>query len=126
MHHRYGIEESRGLRIPISLGDAAFLAEELWKGRSAVTGLINRLVLVRWRRPEGPTKLRIGEGAEEQKWSNIRFRDLVCMTRDEALRHEKEYLKKDDTKLEDLYDAEVIARIEERLKEAVEVEKDRL
>lgn len=126
VHHRFGIEESKGLRIPVSLGDAAFLTEELWKGRSAVTGLINRLVLVRWRRPEGQTKLRIGEGAEEQKWSNIRFRDLVCMTRDEALRHEKEYLKKDDTKLEDLYDADVIARIEARLKEAIEVEKDRL
>ncbi|KXH55544.1 ThiF family protein [Colletotrichum salicis] len=126
VHHRFGIEESKGLRIPVSLGDAAFLTEELWKGRSAVTGLINRLVLVRWRRPEGQTKLRIGEGAEEQKWSNVRFRDLVCMTRDEALRHEKEYLKKDDTKLEDLYDADVIARIEARLEEAIEVEKDRL
>ncbi|KAK2020816.1 ThiF family protein [Colletotrichum zoysiae] len=126
VHHRHGIEESRGLRIPLSLGDAAFLTEELWKGRSAVTGLINRLVLVRWRRPEGATKLRIGEGAEEQKWSNVRFRDLVCMTRDEALRHEREYLKRDDAGLEDLYDAEVIARVEERLKEAEEVERHRL
>lgn len=125
VQHRDGLEESRGMRIPISLGDAAFLTEELWKGRSAVTGLINRLVLVRWKRPEGKTKLRIGEGAEEQKWSNIQFRDLVCMTRDEALRHEKEYLK-GEAKLEDLYDAEVIARVEARLEEAIEVEKDRL
>ncbi|EQB47172.1 ThiF family protein [Colletotrichum gloeosporioides Cg-14] len=123
--HRDGVEASMGIRVPVSLGDAAFLTEELWKGRSAVTGLINRLVLVRWKRPEGKTKLVIGEGSEQQKWTNIRFRDLVCMTRDEALRHEKEYLN-GEKKLEDLYDAEVIARVEARLQEAAEAEKDRL
>ncbi|TDZ61963.1 tRNA threonylcarbamoyladenosine dehydratase [Colletotrichum sidae] len=123
--HSDGNAEATGLRVPISHGDAAFLTEELWKGRSAVTGLINRLVLVRWRRPEGKTKLTIGQGAEEQKWTSIRFRDLVCMTRDEALRHEKEYLKGDKS-LEDLYAADVIARIEERLVEAAESEKFRL
>ncbi|KAF9879600.1 ThiF family protein [Colletotrichum karsti] len=123
--HKHGVEESKGIRVPISLGDAAFLTEELWKGRSAITGLINRLVLVRWMRPEGETKLTIGEGAEQQKWTNIRFRDLVCMTRDEAIRHEKEYLN-GAAKLEDLYAADVIERVEARLEEAAEAEKFRL
>lgn len=125
VQHRDGVEESKGIRVPISLGDAAFLTEELWKGRSAVTGLINRLVLVRWKRPEGKTNLKLGEGAEQQKWTNIRFRDLVCMTRDEALRHEKKYLK-GEAKLEDLYGADVIERVEARLAEAAEAEKFRL
>ncbi|KAH6686935.1 ubiquitin-protein ligase molybdopterin-converting factor [Plectosphaerella plurivora] len=115
---------ARGLKVPLSVGDVAFLAEDLWKGRSAVTGITNRLVLVRWHKPTTATMLRIGEGADEQKSSNVRLRDLVVMTKEEANRHEKAVLR-GDTKAEELYDSETIAKIEARLEEAVKYEKYR-
>ncbi|KAF6812323.1 putative ThiF domain protein [Colletotrichum sojae] len=121
VQHMDGNEESKGLKVPVTLGDAAYLLEELWKGRSAITGLTNRPVLVRWKRPEGKIKLQIGE----QKWTDIRFRNLVCMTRDEAMRHEKEYLR-GQASLEEMYDEKVIAEIEAKLVEAIEVEKQRM
>jgi hypothetical protein len=115
---------ARGLKVPLSLGDVAFLAEDLWKGRSAVTGISTRLVLVRWHKPTTATMVTIGEGADEQKSSNVRLRDLVVMTKEEANRHEKAVLK-GTSKLEELYDAETIAKIEARLEEAVKYEKYR-
>lgn len=115
---------ARGLRVPITIGDVAFLVEEVHKGRSAITGISTRLVLARWRKPEGSIMLRIGEGADLQKSSNVRLRDLVCMTKDEATRHENMILK-GDSKLEDLYDADTIAKVESRIKEAAEYEQYR-
>ena len=113
---------ARGPKVPLTSGDVAFLAEDLWRGRSAVTGIATRLVLVRWFKPSEKTMIRIGEGAEEQKSSNVRLRDLVVMTKEEATRHEKMVLR-GTTKLEDLYDQETISKIEARLGEAVEYEK---
>lgn len=116
---------ARGLKVPLTVGDVAFLAEDLWKGRSAITGVFTRLVLVRWRKPENTILVRIGEGAEEQKTSDLRLRDLVVMTKEEATRHEKMVLR-GTTKAEELYDQDTITRIEDRLVEAVEYEKLRL
>ncbi|KAF3350311.1 hypothetical protein VD0002_g1933 [Verticillium dahliae] len=117
-------EVAKGLKTPITPGDIAFLAEELWRGRSAVTGIPTRNVLIRWRKPEGKTMVRIGEGADEQKSSNVRLGDLVCMTKDEATRHEKMILR-GDSKHEDLYDEAVIAKIEAKLEEARSFEQHR-
>ncbi|KAG7139545.1 tRNA threonylcarbamoyladenosine dehydratase 2 like protein [Verticillium longisporum] len=117
-------EVAKGLKTPITPGDIAFLAEELWRGRSAVTGIPTRNVLIRWRKPEGKTMVRIGEDADEQKSSNVRLGDLVCMTKDEATRHEKMILR-GDSKHEDLYDEAVIAKIEARLEEARSFEQHR-
>ncbi|KAL2757699.1 hypothetical protein ACRALDRAFT_1061009 [Sodiomyces alcalophilus JCM 7366] len=116
---------ARGLRLPLTPGDVAFLVEELYKGRSAITGVPTRLSLVRWRKPQGTTLIRIGEGTEEQKSSNVRLGDLVCMTKDEAARHEKKILM-GDGRVEDLYDEQTISKIEERLKVARESEEYRL
>lgn len=115
---------SRGLKVPLTTGDIAFLAEDLWKGHSAITGVPTRLVLIRWRRPQGKTMRRIGEGADEQKSSDVRLRDLVVMTKDEANRHEKLILK-GGKEVDEVYDKETIAKIESRLAEAAEWEKDR-
>lgn len=115
---------ARGLKVPLTIGDVAFLAEDLWRGRSAITGISTRLVLVRWHKPTTATMLRIGEGADEQKSSNVRLRDLVVMTKEEANRHEKMVLR-GSTKPEELYDAETISKIEARLEEAVQFEKYR-
>lgn len=84
-----------------------------------------KLVLVRWRQPAGSVLRRIGEGAEEQKSAEIRLRDIVCMTKEEATRHYERVLKGGEA-LEDVYDGEVVATVEERLAEAAAEEKYRL
>ncbi|KXX76401.1 tRNA threonylcarbamoyladenosine dehydratase 2 [Madurella mycetomatis] len=113
-----------GLKVPITPGDIAFLVEEVFRGRSAVTGIPTKLMLIRWRKPQETTLIRIGEGNAEQKSSNLRLRDLVCMTKEEATRHQKEVLQGDKS-LEDLYDREVIELVEARQKEAEAYERYR-
>lgn len=113
-----------GLKVPITPGDIAFLVEEAFRGRSAITGIPTKLVLVRWKKPQETTLVRIGEGKDEQKSSNLRLRDLVCMTKEEATRHQKEVLQGDKS-LEDLYDREVIELVEARQKEAEAYERQR-
>lgn len=109
-----------GLRIPVTTGDVAFLVEELYKGKSAISDLAARVLLIRWRRPKQSILVRI----ETQKSSNLRLRDLVCMTRDEAIRHQREVLQGDKAP-EDIYDADTIARVEAKLKEAEAFERYR-
>ncbi|KAK8851614.1 ubiquitin-protein ligase molybdopterin-converting factor [Apiospora arundinis] len=106
-----------GLKVPINIGDVAFLTEEVFRGRSAITGLTNRLHLIRWRKPKSSTLIKIGEGENLQKSSNVKLGDLVCMTKDEALQHEKEVLK-GGKEPEELYDATTIERVEAMLKDA--------
>ncbi|KAG7291876.1 hypothetical protein NEMBOFW57_001898 [Staphylotrichum longicolle] len=113
-----------GLQGPITPGDICFLVEEAFRGRSAVTGIPTKLMLIRWKKPQETTLIRIGEGNAEQKSSNLRLRDLVCMTKEEAVRHQKEVLHGDKT-LEDLYSPEVIELVEARQKEAEAYERHR-
>ncbi|KAK4673748.1 hypothetical protein QC763_114670 [Podospora pseudopauciseta] len=113
-----------GLKVPITPGDIAFLVEEAFRGRSAVTGVPTKLMLIRWRKPATTTLVRIGEGKAEQKSSNLRLRDLVCMTKEEAVRHQKEVLLGDKS-LEDLYSQEVIELVERKQKEAEAYERHR-
>lgn len=113
-----------GLKVPITPGDIAFLVEEAFRGRSAVTGIPTKLVLIRWRKPQETTVVRIGEGDAEQKSSNLRLRDLVCMTKEEATRHQKEVLQGDKS-VEDLYSSEVIELVEARQREAEAYERYR-
>lgn len=114
-----------GFKLPISVGDAAYLIEEAYRGRSVVSGVPTKLVLVRWQRPEGSVMNKIGSGADEQKTSNIRLRNIVCMTKEEATRHYEKVLK-GGAKLEDLYDSEVLERVAARLVEAEKAERFRL
>ncbi|KAL2166939.1 hypothetical protein VTG60DRAFT_1936 [Thermothelomyces hinnuleus] len=113
-----------GLKIPITPGDICFLIEEAFRGRSAVTGIPTKLMLIRWKKPQQSPLVRIGEGSEEQKSSNLRLRDLVCMTKEEAVRHLKEVLL-GDKNLEDVYSREVIELVEARQKEAEAYERYR-
>lgn len=113
-----------GLKIPVTLGDVAFLTEEIFRGRSAISGIPTRLHLIRWQRPTGSTLNTMGEGENLQKWSNLKLSDLACMTKEEAARHEKEYLKGDKT-LEDLYSKETIDKIEGLRQETAKYEKFR-
>ncbi|RYP68628.1 hypothetical protein DL769_005465 [Monosporascus sp. CRB-8-3] len=113
-----------GLKTPVTVSDLAFLVEDIYKGRSAITGLPNRLTLMRWRKPTESTLVRIGEGASEQKSSNLKLSDLVCMTKEEATRHDKEVLRGDKS-VEEVYDSATIAKVEKLLKETAVYEKYR-
>lgn len=113
-----------GLRIPLSIGDVAFLVEEMYRGRSVVSGLPTRLFLIRWRKPQQSILKTIGDGADQQKWTSLRLSDLVCLTKEEVKVHEKQVLKGDKTP-EEFYDDETVKRVEARMAEIKEYEKYR-
>lgn len=101
-----------GLKVPMTTNDVAFMADDLYHGRSVLSGIPTRIVLIRWRQPTESTVDIIGEGtSDEQRCSKLRFSDLVCMTKEEAARHDREILKA-GRELESLYDAAIIARVE--------------
>ena len=66
--------------------------------------------------------IKIGEGKDLQKSSNVRLQDLVCMTKEEAANHDK-LVHKGGKKPEEVYDAEVVERVKARLLEIAEYEK---
>lgn len=106
-----------GLRVPISKDDVGFLIEEIFRGKSGISGLPNRLVLVPWGRPAqgfGPDPKWAKEG---QKFLPLNLKDLVCMTKEEAAVHEKEVLK-GGKKPEDVYDEETVQKVKQRMEEA--------
>ena len=83
-------EDSIGLRLPINADDVGYLIEEVYHGRSVISGLTSRLALARWRKP---TDQWIDTSTPGQKLAKLQLDQLVCMTKDEMLRHEKEVLK---------------------------------
>jgi hypothetical protein len=107
-------ENTQGVRIPVTKEDVGYLVEEVFRGRSVISGLPTRLVLVRWRAPEGG--LALDRRWQDQKNVRLELRELVCMTKDEAVLHEREILK-GARNPEDLYDKEVLDLVEERLRE---------
>lgn len=66
----------------------------------------------------------IGEGAGQQKSTTLQMSDLVCLTKEEIKIHEKEILKGDKTP-EDVYDADIVKKVEARIAEIKEYEKYR-
>ncbi|KIH91631.1 ThiF family protein [Sporothrix brasiliensis 5110] len=132
-----------GLRVPLTSADVAFLVEEIYRGRSAVSGLPTRTTLVRWQLPQraqGADGIveslldRVRPAAAdlegdmplqaEQKTARLHLGDLVCMTREEASRHQDQILFQ-GRPLSSLYDEATLARIEARRHEAAEYEKYR-
>jgi tRNA A37 threonylcarbamoyladenosine dehydratase len=114
-----------GLKLPITSSDIGLLADDLYHGRSIITGLSTRLVFIRWEKPEQSTVNFIGEGKDSQKSCIIKLNDLVCMTKEEAARHEKSILTEGKS-LEELYDTDTIVKVEERRKEVALYEKFRV
>ncbi|KAF1987962.1 hypothetical protein K402DRAFT_392243 [Aulographum hederae CBS 113979] len=110
-----------GVRVPLTQNDVGYLVEEVWRGKSVVSGLATRLTLVRWRRPEGSV---LDTSVEGQKCSTLKMGDLICMTKEEAVRHEKEVLK-GEKQPEDVYDGQVIKLVAVRMEEEKEFEKFR-
>lgn len=114
-------EDAQGLKIGISGNDVGYLVEEVFRGKSVVSGVPTRLALVRWRKPTGdPINLEV----EGQKSSNVKMRDLVCMTKEEGVVHEREVIKGSKTP-EEMYDKDIVALVEARIAEELTYEKYR-
>jgi tRNA A37 threonylcarbamoyladenosine dehydratase len=109
-------QDAVGLRIPLGKDDIQYLTEEVFRGKSVVSGLINRLALIRWRRPEDGFKIEEQDGREGQKTMRLKLSDLVCMTKEEAQKHEKEVLT-GDKEPEQLYETEVVDLVARRQEE---------
>ncbi|PYH97300.1 hypothetical protein BO71DRAFT_373583 [Aspergillus ellipticus CBS 707.79] len=105
-----------GLRLPISKDDVGYLVDEIWRGKSVISGLPSRIGLVPWQRPErgfGPDPEWIKQG---QIYVPVEMKDLVCMTKEEATRHEKEVLL-GGKNVEELYDEKTIEAVKKRRQE---------
>ena len=114
-------ENAQGLKVGVSVGDVGYMVEEVFRGKSVVSGITTRLALVRWRKPlESPISL----GVEGQKSSTVKLKDLVCMTKEEAAMHEKEVLR-GSKRPEEIYDKQTVALVEARIAEELQYEKYR-
>ena len=115
-----------GLKVPLSSNDVSLLTDDFYHARSIISGIPTRIVLIRWRKPEGSSVLTIGDAAtgDLQRSSRLRLSDLVCMTKEEATRHDREILK-EGKKLEELYDAETIAKVDAKRAEIKKYEQYR-
>lgn len=83
-------------KCPFSYDDVAYIVEEVFRGRSVLEPFnTTRLTLVKWRAEIG------------LEWGNV-----VCMTKAEAIEHEKRVLKGSES-VEDVYDKEVLQRVYE-------------
>ena len=109
-------QDPYGLQVPVSKEDIAYLIDEVWRGKSVISGLSTRLAMVRWKRPQS------GFGADKEwektgrKVVRMELRDLVLMTKDEALQHEKEVLKGGKA-VEEVYDKKVLQKVNARMRE---------
>jgi tRNA A37 threonylcarbamoyladenosine dehydratase len=115
-------EDAQGLKLSLSVYDVGYLVEEVYRGKSALSGIPTRLALVRWRKPQTGSTIKLD--VEGQKSSGVKLRDLVCMTREEAAVHEREVVKGDKTP-EQFYDEETVEVVEGRLREEMSFEKFR-
>ena len=109
-HHGF---DPVGLRIPVTADDVGYLTEEVYHGRSVVSGLKSRLALVRWRKPTGDW---VDKRTPGQKADRLELGELVCMTKDEMLKHEQVVLKEGKAP-EEVYDKSVVELVERRMEE---------
>ena len=109
-------EQVKGLKIPLTSDDIGYIVEEVYRGKSAISGVPTRLSLVRWRKPEGES---IDTSVPEQINSTFRLQDLVCMTREEAKKHLENVIL-GEKGCEEMYDQETIERVEARIQEEID------
>lgn len=90
------------------------MIEEVYRGKSVISELTTRLTLVRWIVPvPGFT---IDEHVPGQKVAKFKLADLVCMTKEEALEHERHVLI-EGRPPERVYDEDVVALVKKRREE---------
>lgn len=102
-----------GLKIPVTKDDVGYVIEEVYRGRSVVSGIATRLALIRWELPKGEIGALVNKKVDGQKTVRLSLGDLVCMTKEEALVHEKEVLK-GGKRPEELYGDEVVELVKKR------------
>ncbi|KAL9014089.1 MAG: hypothetical protein Q9173_001260 [Seirophora scorigena] len=107
-------QDPLGLKIPVTKDDVSYLVEEVYRGKSVVSGLPTRLVLTRWRSPKDGFK--VDQRWNGQKHSKVQLDELVCMTKEEAKMHEEEVLKGGKPP-EGMYDVDVVKLVESRHRE---------
>lgn len=73
-----------GLRLSINKEDVGYLVEEVFKGKSVVSGLTTRLALIRWKKPSSDFTIQSAYEKECQKSALLSMSDLVLMTKEEA------------------------------------------
>ncbi|KAL3418840.1 putative ThiF domain protein [Phlyctema vagabunda] len=106
--------DAQGLKLGLTAADLGYVVEEVFRGKSVLSGVSTRLALVRWRKPAPGSTMELG--VEGQKTSKVKVLDLVCLTKEEAAIHEKQVIK-GDLSPEDLYDPETLRLVEQRLEE---------
>ena len=94
---RIGIKDQR---TPwVALSDVQYIIEEVWRGKSPVSGLSTRLTLSRWYPDQ-----------------ELGMQNVVVLTKEEQREHEKRVLLGKE-KIEDVYPAEVVRRVLDRFEE---------
>lgn len=101
-----------GLHITLTEKDIGYLVEEVFKGKSVVSGFFTRQILTRWE----PLPEREDGGFWTENDHQASLDNVVLMTKDEAKKHEKEVLR-DRRNPGDVWGVEVVKRVEERRKE---------
>ena len=86
-------------RIPLVLKDVSYLVEEVFKGKSPISGISTRLTLTKW----DPSK-------------PISLQNVVVLTKNEQKVHEDRVLKGKES-LQDVYDAKVLKLVSQRFRE---------
>lgn len=86
-------------RIPLALKDVSYLVEEVFKGKSPISGISTRLTLSKW----DPSK-------------PISLQNVTVLTKDEQREHENRILIGNES-LRDVYDANVLERVSKRFKD---------
>lgn len=108
---RHQDQDPIGLRLPLNKDDVGYLVEEVYRGKSVISHLPTRLTLVRWERPANGFRM-IGD-REGAKTVKLELDELVCMTKEEAAKHEREVLRT-GMRPEEMYAEETIRLVEER------------
>ncbi|AMD22283.1 HGL057Wp [Eremothecium sinecaudum] len=93
---RIGIPDQR---VPVSVNDIGYILEEVFRGKSPISGYSTRLTLSKWD-PSKPVSLQ----------------NVVIMTKEEQAAHEERVLNGSET-LEQVYSAEVLNLINQRFSE---------
>lgn len=94
---RIGIKDQR---TPwVGLSDVQYILEEVWRGKSPVSGLSTRLTLSRW-----------------YPNTELGMQNVVVLTKEEQKEHEKRVLLGGES-IEDVYPAEVVQRVLDRFSE---------
>jgi len=85
--------------LKITTSDIGYIFEEIWNGRSALSGNLNKLALTRWDRSQPPS-----------------LQNIICLTKAEAEKHDKLTVKP-----EEYYDQAFIDLVKAKFKEESEL-----